>query len=67
MPDKFSVVTSPLLSIFALLGLFLVGMFCKEESQKREIRFIHAFALCLIITPILAYFVITNKPLKGDS
>jgi len=54
-----------LIGILVLLGIFLTVMMCRQESQQREISFIYALALCLLITPPLAFFVITSKPLRN--
>jgi hypothetical protein len=35
-----------------------------QESKKRKIHFLLALLLCVVLTPIFGYLVISNRPLR---
>lgn len=49
------------LAIIYILGILM----CYQESKIRDISFISALAICLILSPIIGYFIISNRPLRN--
>tara|TARA_R100000951_G_scaffold35053_1_gene29718 strand:+ start:171 stop:431 length:261 start_codon:yes stop_codon:yes gene_type:complete len=50
--------------IFLAVLLTLTILMCIQESKKRRIGFIPALALCIVLTPLFGYYVISNRPLR---
>ena len=48
------------------LGIIFVLtiLMCKQESERREISFLGAFVLCLLVSPLFGYFFITSRPYR---
>lgn len=46
------------------IPLLLVILMCLHESKKRKINFFVALLLCLLTTPLIGYFIVTNRPLR---
>ncbi len=49
-----------LVSVFLLIGLSLTVLMCYQESKNRKISFVGALLLCIIATPLIGYFIISN-------
>jgi len=54
------------LTFFFVFVLFfaLVILMCWQESKKRRIAFVTALLLCFLLTPLIAYFIISSRPLR---
>lgn len=50
--------------IAVLLGLTI--LMCIQESKKRKINFFLALLICLVITPLFGYFIISSRPLRNN-
>ncbi len=50
------------LALFILL-VFTVLM-CYQESKRRKINFFGAFAICVVTTPLIGYFIVGAFPLR---
>jgi hypothetical protein len=50
--------------LFASLLILIIILMCWQESKRREINFFLALLLCILLTPIIAYFVIIHRPLR---
>ena len=54
------------LMVVALIGLAVITiLMCLQESRKRKINFWLALAICFLVSPILGYFILTNRPLRN--
>lgn len=51
--------------IFLSILLILTLLMCVQESKKRKIGLIPSIAICILITPIFGYFIISNRPLRN--
>jgi hypothetical protein len=49
--------------ICAIFIIIIIG-FCYEQSNKREINFVVALLLCVLLTPIIAYYIFHLLPLR---
>jgi D-alanyl-lipoteichoic acid acyltransferase DltB (MBOAT superfamily) len=45
--------------------VLLVLLFAWQESRKRKISFFFAALICLTLSPIIGYFIVTNRPLRN--
>ena len=50
--------------LFITVLLILTVLMCWQESKKRKIGFVPALLLCLVISPLIAYFIISSRPLR---
>ncbi|MFT5512796.1 MAG: multisubunit Na+/H+ antiporter MnhG subunit [Bacteroidia bacterium] len=50
--------------VFLAILVFLSIMTCIQESKKRQISLGVALLFSLVFTPIIAYVLIRNKPLR---
>jgi len=59
--------TSNLFLMIAILAaVVLTLLMCVQESRKRKIHFAVALLLCILLTPLLGYFIISNQPLRNQ-
>ncbi|MDR6564242.1 biotin transporter BioY [Arcicella sp. BE140] len=54
-----------LLLIFPIAYLIITILMCKQESENRKINFFVALLICLVMTPIMGYFIISNFALRN--
>ena len=52
--------------VYAFIAIFLVlaVLMCYQESKRRQINFYVALLLSLVLTPIISYIIILNRPLR---
>lgn len=43
----------------------LTILMCWQESRKRNISFITALVLCLLLTPVIGYIIISMRPRRN--
>lgn len=51
--------------IFITILSLLVVLMCYQESKKRKINFFVALLICILVTPLFGYFIITNFKLRN--
>ena len=53
--------------LYFLLGLLLLLtiLMCWQESRRRQISFVVALLLCLLLTPLIGYFIVFNRPMRN--
>jgi hypothetical protein len=51
------------LIISIVLGLTV--LMCFQESKKRKIEFISSLVFCVVLTPLIGYFIITSRSLRN--
>ncbi len=51
--------------IFIGVALALTILMCLQESKKRKINFLVALLLCIILTPLIGYLIISGRPLRN--
>jgi len=53
--------------IYIIIGvlLALTILMCYQESKKRKINFFIALLLSFITTPLIGYFIVSNRPLRN--
>lgn len=51
--------------LYGLIGWGLAFAMCWQESKLRKINFFWALFLCVIITPLIAYFIISGYGLRN--
>jgi multisubunit Na+/H+ antiporter MnhG subunit len=51
--------------IFLIMWIVLSVLMCFQESKKRKINFVVALLICLILSPIIGYFIISSRPLRN--
>lgn len=49
-------------SLFIILITILM---CKQESERRKVNFFVAILICVIISPLFGYFIITSFKLRN--
>lgn len=54
--------SNPLLLLIGVVYLVLTVLMCVQESKKRKLNLFFAFILCVLITPLFAYFVFLLLP-----
>lgn len=50
------------LLLLPLLGLTI--LMCWQESKKRKIHFGLALFICILLTPLFGYFILSSRPLR---
>lgn len=54
--------------VFVIVGiifLFLTVMMCYQESRRRKVSFIAALAICIVLSPIIGYFILYTFPVRN--
>lgn len=51
--------------IFTGIFAILTVLMCYQESRKRKISFLTALIYSLLLTPIISYIIILNRPLRN--
>jgi hypothetical protein len=58
-------------SLISLMGFLVVAiilgltvLMCLQESKRRKISFLSALLICILLTPLIGYFIVSNKPLR---
>jgi hypothetical protein len=51
-------------TIFGIIGLMLAVLMCWHESRLPKINFFIALLLCIVITPLFAYLIISSIALR---
>lgn len=53
--------------IIALIIILLVltVLMCLQESKKRKIELLPAILICVLLSPFIGYFIISNRPLRN--
>ena len=51
--------------IFIGVALALTILMCLQESKKRKINLLVALLLCIILTPLIGYLIISGRPLRN--
>ncbi|MCG9910990.1 MAG: hypothetical protein MH137_06780 [Flavobacteriales bacterium] len=51
--------------IFLALFIILAFLMAHQESKKRKISFWKAILFCVLLSPIIGFFIISNYPLRN--
>lgn len=51
--------------IFLALFIIMSVLMANQESKKRKISFGKAILLCVLLSPVIGYFIISNYPLRN--
>lgn len=50
--------------ILGIVFLVLTILMCIQESKKRKIHFLVALLICIVLSPLLGYFIISSFALR---
>jgi TRAP-type uncharacterized transport system fused permease subunit len=51
-------------TLFILAVITLTILMCWQESKHRKIHFLFALLLCIVLTPFIACYIITGRPMR---
>ena len=54
-----------LLAALAIIMLVLAILMCLQESKKRKINFWLALLICILVSPVFGYFIISSFGLRN--
>lgn len=52
--------------VFIIILSLLVLLMCYQESKKRKINFFIAILICILVSPLFGYFIISNFKLRNQ-